>query len=84
MRVLITKAKSLAGSFEYDGDTWSYKPGELCLAQGPSYLSVATGEEADLVAIHELQPAGKKRMSAAEFLRGNPAKEGAHFGPEAP
>jgi methionyl-tRNA formyltransferase len=30
----------------------------------------------------ELQPAGKKRMSAAEFLRGHPLKPGDHFGPE--
>jgi methionyl-tRNA formyltransferase len=34
------------------------------------------------IEILELQPAGKKRMSAAEFLRGHPIKEGHHFGPE--
>lgn len=36
-----------------------------------------------LVAVDELQPAGKKRMTAEEFLRGHPLKEGDRFGPEA-
>ena len=38
---------------------------------------------AGLVRVLELQPAGKKRMSAEEFLRGHPLREGDHFGPEA-
>jgi methionyl-tRNA formyltransferase len=32
--------------------------------------------------ILELQPAGKKRMTAEEFLRGHPIQEGYRFGPE--
>jgi methionyl-tRNA formyltransferase len=32
--------------------------------------------------ILELQPAGKKRMTAEEFLRGYPIVEGMRFGPE--
>jgi methionyl-tRNA formyltransferase len=36
-----------------------------------------------LVAIDELQPAGKKRMTAEEFLRGYPLRYGDRFGPEA-
>ena len=32
--------------------------------------------------IHELQPAGKKRMTAEEFLRGHPIVDGMRFGPE--
>jgi methionyl-tRNA formyltransferase len=35
-----------------------------------------------LMAIHELQPAGKKRMTAEEFLRGYPIQDGYRFGPE--
>ena len=35
----------------------------------------------DVVEILELQPAGKKRMTAAEFLRGYPVVEGMRFGP---
>jgi len=36
------------------------------------------------VEVIELQPAGKKRMSAEEFLRGHPLKDGDWFGPETP
>jgi methionyl-tRNA formyltransferase len=36
------------------------------------------------VAVTELQPAGKKRMSAEEFLRGHPLADGDWFGPETP
>jgi methionyl-tRNA formyltransferase len=36
----------------------------------------------ELLAVYELQPAGKKRMSAAEFLRGYPIVDGMRFGPE--
>lgn len=48
----------------------------------PSFpgLYVATGVGA--IEVVELQPAGKKRMSATDFLRGHPLKEGDRFGPE--
>lgn len=36
------------------------------------------------VEILELQPAGKRRMPVAEFLRGHPIKDGDRFGPETP
>ena len=36
------------------------------------------------VQVLEIQPAGKVRMTAAEFLRGHPLNEGDWFGPEAP
>ena len=32
--------------------------------------------------VTELQPAGKKRMTAEEFLRGHPIQDGYRFGPE--
>jgi methionyl-tRNA formyltransferase len=35
-----------------------------------------------MVEIRELQPAGKKRMAAEEFLRGHAPKAGDYFGPE--
>ncbi len=51
-------------------------------------LHVATGAEDDRfgseVEIFELQPAGKKRMLAQEFLRGHRLQEGDYFGPETP
>jgi methionyl-tRNA formyltransferase len=42
-------------------------------------LVVATGEGG--LQLHELQPAGKRILSAAEFLRGYAVKEGQRFGP---
>lgn len=44
-------------------------------------LVVLTGSSIDLVVL-ELQPAGKKKMTAEEFLRGHPIVEGMRFGPE--
>jgi methionyl-tRNA formyltransferase len=43
-------------------------------------LFVATGTT--YLHLDELQPAGKKRMTAEEFLRGHPIVEGMRFGPE--
>jgi methionyl-tRNA formyltransferase len=37
-----------------------------------------------VIEVEELQPAGKKKMSAEEFLRGYPIVEGMRFGPEVP
>ncbi|MBA4190072.1 MAG: methionyl-tRNA formyltransferase [Planctomycetaceae bacterium] len=44
-------------------------------------IYVKTGGR-ELLAIEGLQPAGKKKMSAVEFLRGYPIIEGMRFGPE--
>jgi methionyl-tRNA formyltransferase len=38
--------------------------------------------EASVLEVTELQPAGKRRMLAVDFLRGHPIKEGYRFGPE--
>ncbi|QDU22530.1 methionyl-tRNA formyltransferase [Urbifossiella limnaea] len=47
-------------------------------------LGVKCGNPDDLfvLPVLELQPAGKKRMTAAEFLRGHPIVPGMRFGPE--
>jgi len=55
------------------------EPGTL-FSNGQS-LCVATSPHGG-IEILELQPAGKRRMSALEFLRGHPIREGDHFGPE--
>jgi methionyl-tRNA formyltransferase len=51
-------------------------------------LHVAAGAENNHIGgeveIRELQPAGKRRMAAADFLRGHPLKPGDRFGPETP
>lgn len=54
---------------------WSYPREAL------QELSVITGA-GTLLTIAELQPAGKKRMTAEEFLRGHPIVDGCRFGPE--
>ena len=46
-----------------------------------SRLFVAV-HESEALEIIELQPAGKKRMTAEEFLRGYPIQDGYRFGPE--
>jgi len=57
-------------------------PGDILLAgcEGPG-LCVAAGHQC-VVEVHELQPAGKRRMSAEEFLRGRRPQAGDRLGPE--
>ena len=53
------------------------------LALGP--LAARAGgsdDKASWLQVTELQPAGKKRMTAEEFLRGYPIQDGDRFGPE--
>jgi methionyl-tRNA formyltransferase len=50
---------------------------ELHVAAGPHDEKAGSG-----VQIFELQPAGKRRMSATDFLRGYPLQFGDRFGPE--
>lgn len=58
-------------------------PPEMCgtFRQSMDGLTVVAGPMTTL-AILELQPAGKKRMTAEEFLRGYPIQDGYRFGPE--
>lgn len=55
-----------------------YIPGTILETTG--HLVVATGDQP--LEIIELQPAGKRSMAAAEFLRGNRVQTGERFGPE--
>lgn len=72
MRVIITQ---LIGEGTASHTT---PPGTPCEIRGHLAVSSGTGS----VSIYELQPAGKKRMSMTEFLRGYPITEGMRFGPE--
>ena len=57
-------------------------PGTVRLRpEAPLRLFVWAGRGSE-VEILELQPAGKRRMAAIDFLRGHPLKPGDHFGPE--
>jgi methionyl-tRNA formyltransferase len=84
-RVLIPRA--VPGRATFIGSALGVEeqpPGTLhVVPAAPSRLFVYGGRSSQLEVL-ELQPAGKKRMSAAEFLRGNLVKEGDHFGPEKP
>jgi methionyl-tRNA formyltransferase len=57
-------------------------PGTLEDGEGDQPCLMVRVRHADGVRILELQPAGKKRMTAEEFLRGYPIRPGDHFGPE--
>jgi methionyl-tRNA formyltransferase len=76
MRLQITRAEALAGQQDL-------APGAVLLdPAGESSLVVAAG--AGRVKVLELQPAGKRRMSAAEFRRGNTLSAGDRLGPDSP
>lgn len=55
-------------------------PGEVVLARLDALCVGAANTT--IVEIHELQPAGKRRMPAAEFLRGRKPRRGDHLGSE--
>ena len=75
MRVIVTEMDTniVAG---IDSDT---PPGSII---GGCLELIAVAGEGTVIDIIELQPAGKKRMTAAEFLRGCPIRDGYRFGPE--
>jgi len=56
-------------------------PGQIVVQPEPERLMVAAAE-GTLVEVLELQPAGKRRMAATEFLRGRRAQPGDRLGPE--
>jgi methionyl-tRNA formyltransferase len=58
-------------------------PGEAVCEGNPPRLFTYAGHDTSLEVL-ELQPAGKRRMAAAEFLRGCPLRAGDRFGPEQP
>jgi methionyl-tRNA formyltransferase len=83
LRVIVNLATVPADSLLIEFDrTLVPQPGKLVGFANPLRLWVATGVKLGFVEILELQPAGKKRMTAAEFLRGHPIREGDHFSPE--
>jgi len=59
------------------------KAGMLRVVPGDDHLCVETGV-GDQLEILELQPAGKRRMAAVEFLRGYAIGDGGQFGGETP
>jgi methionyl-tRNA formyltransferase len=54
------------------------EPGKVLSVDGKTGLLVATGKETLL--LDEIQPAGKKRMAGADFVRGYPVQPGEKLG----
>jgi methionyl-tRNA formyltransferase len=82
LRVIINHA--IAFPVRYDP---AVPPGSVFVDKAfPGSLFVTAGlihpEERSVVEVEELQPSGKRRMRAAEFLRGHPIHSGARFAPE--
>jgi methionyl-tRNA formyltransferase len=71
IRIILIRGRSVEGK---TGTT-----GQVLIS--PNELRVQAGDNTHFV-IDELQPAGKRRMSAEEFLRGRPIQAGDYFGPE--
>jgi methionyl-tRNA formyltransferase len=71
-------AQVASGEAASSASSVSAPPGTVLDASGR--LVVATGQ--GTLEILELQPAGKKPMSAADFLRGNRVQSGDRFGPD--
>jgi methionyl-tRNA formyltransferase len=66
------------------GPAFDGNPGDLrqdATEDGDPVLLVLTGEQT-VLRVLSVQPAGKRQMTAAEFLRGRPVQSGDRFGPE--
>ncbi len=57
-------------------------PGEIVVKPTSGFIHVHCGD-GQVLQVDELQPAGKKRMTAEEFTRGYAIQPGFHFGPVA-
>jgi methionyl-tRNA formyltransferase len=77
MRIIVNRATR--GESDCFGNR--YDVGEIVTCAG--LIGVCTGKH-QVVIVEELLPAGRKKMSSDEFLRGYPIVEGMRFGPEGP
>jgi methionyl-tRNA formyltransferase len=83
LRVIITKATGtntlFSGCLALEEHVNEPAPGTVAeLRENAIVVRPSVGE----VALHWLQPAGKRVMTAAEFIRGYHVKVGDRFGPE--
>ncbi|HEY1191030.1 MAG TPA: methionyl-tRNA formyltransferase [Gemmata sp.] len=84
MRVIVSQALQESNKltvYPFFSTCFEFAPPPGSLFAERSLVWVAASE-AHMIAIPELQPAGKKKMTAEEFLRGYPVVEGVRFGPE--
>lgn len=78
MRVIVSRVGAQFGVAWFPNGR---QPGEVFEQYYGEELVVFAGQMMTMC-ILEVQPAGKKRMSAKEFMRGHPLVEGMRFGPE--
>jgi methionyl-tRNA formyltransferase len=79
MRVIICRVEKLGYRMSLDPGP---PPGSASSGSDRIFVECGMCPGRTSVGVLELQPAGKKRMKAKEFLRGYPLKEGDRFGPE--
>jgi methionyl-tRNA formyltransferase len=81
IRLIISRVGGLSYRMSFDPGPL---PGTASPVPGGDSIHVECGMSPGRTALQvlELQPAGKKRMTAEEFLRGHPVVEGMRFGPE--
>jgi methionyl-tRNA formyltransferase len=80
LRLIVYRAQPADSSSSHLGSSKAPAKGEVLSPNDPSHLIVAAGDQTALE-IMELQPAGKRRMLAAEYLRGHHPQPGDRFGP---
>lgn len=68
----------ILGRVDVDPQPTDAEPGTIVDVDREAF-AVATGS--GRLVVHELQPAGKRQLSASEFLRGYPLKPGDRWGP---
>jgi methionyl-tRNA formyltransferase len=78
LRLIISRARALDTTAGMD-----LVPGAVVVPAPVSGKLVVAAGNRSLVDVLELQPAGKRRMSATDFLRGHRLQSGDCFGPEA-
>lgn len=82
LRVIVNRVAAGLNIFDPTGRRLGhFIPAGSVAVDSTGAVRIRDGAGSD-VYILELQPAGKKRMTAEEFLRGYPLKDGDRFGPE--
>ncbi len=79
IRAIIVRTAAVENS----SSTTAEAPGTIVKDASSNKLYVRCGDATSLELL-ELQPSGKNRMKAADFLRGNPLPAGSRFGPPMP
>jgi methionyl-tRNA formyltransferase len=77
LRTTFVSSQAGAGGEVHRADTTGTAPGRIIVADGKR-LVVQTGS--GVLALLEVQPAGKRSMPVADFLRGNPLRPGDRLG----